>query len=450
MGISGEARDERMIQWQRHMSIMPLNWDYYSRVTLVLIGASHHNLILAKLETLEHKANDVRNRLFNPGSIEHGINGGVLIATCNRFEVYFETEKFHGAVAHVIEVIRKISGLKEDEIDQVLQVSSGMDVVQHLFAVSAGLESMIIGEAEITGQVRSSLKQAQKDNSTTPLLEQLFQRALANSKVVTHSTGLGAAGRSVVDVGLTVVQDRYGEIAGKPVVVLGTGAYARVVVAALRRRGCDVISVYSSSGRARQFCQSHNTKEILSDGLTGAIAKAVLVVACSGNLNPVIDVALIKATRSGTEILPIIDVGLTSNLMPEVKGLAEVDVIDIEVIRDNAPKEYGQEIFQAHEIVQKAVREFENEQLARSMDPAVAAMRSHVDIFIAHEVQGVREKSGDEVADQVEYSLRRVTNALLHTPSVRARTLIRSGDQSDYRQALQVLFGIDLETAKDV
>lgn len=419
-------------------------------MALVLIGASHHNLSLAKLETLEREASAVRNRLFNSLSSEHGINGGVLISTCNRFEVYFDTEKFHGAVDHVIEVIREISGLNAVELNQVLQVSSGMEVVQHLFSVSAGLESMIIGEAEISGQVRSSFKLAQKEKSTTPLLEQLFQRALANSKVVTHSTGLGAAGRSIVDVGLTVVQDRYGEIAGKPAVVLGTGAYARVVVAALQRRGCSDISVYSSSGRAHQFSQSHNTKEVVSDGLAKAIAQAVLVVACSGNLNPVIDVALIKAVRGGAQILPIIDVGLTSDLMPEVKGLAEVDVIDLEVIRDNAPQEYGEEIFQAHEIVQKAVREFDNEQLGRSMDPAVAAMRSHVGIFIDLEVQGVREKSGDEVAAQVEHSLRRVTNALLHTPSVRARTLIRSGDQSDYRQALQVLFGIDLEITKDV
>ncbi len=419
-------------------------------MALVLIGASHHNLSLAKLEMLEHGASDVRNRLFNSLSSEHGINGGVLISTCNRFEVYFDTEKFHGAVDHVIEVIREISGLNAVELNQVLQVSSGMEVVQHLFSVSAGLESMIIGEAEISGQVRSSFKLAQKEKSTTPLLEQLFQRALANSKTVTHSTGLGAAGRSIVDVGLTVVQDRYGEIAGKPAVVLGTGAYARVVVAALQRRGCHDISVYSSSGRAHQFSQSHNTKEIVSDGLAKAIAQAVLVVACSGNLNPVIDVALIKAVRGGAQILPIIDVGLTSDLSPEVKGLAEVDVIDLEVIRDNAPQEYGAEVFQAHAIVQKAVREFDNEQLGRSMDPAVAAMRSHVGIFIDLEVQGVREKSGDEVAAQVEHSLRRVTNALLHTPSVRARTLIRSGDQSDYRQALQVLFGIDLESVEDV
>ncbi|MBI3430483.1 MAG: glutamyl-tRNA reductase [Actinobacteria bacterium] len=419
-------------------------------MALVLIGASHHNLSLAKLELLERDAGLIRNRLFKPSNIDHGINGGVLISTCNRFEVYFDTEKFHNAVDHVIEVIGEISGLKEVEIDQALQVSSGMAVVQHLFAVTAGLESMIIGEAEIAGQVRSSFKLAQREKSTTPHLEQLFQRALANSKVVTHSTGLGAAGRSIVDVGLTVVQERYGDVADKRTLVLGTGAYARVVVAALQRRNCLDISVYSSSGRARQFSQSHNTKEVLSDGLPKALANADLIIACSGNINPVIGVDLIKATREGKEILPVIDVALTSDLMPEVKDLAELDVIDLDVIRDNAPREHGDEIFKAHEIVQKAVFEFENEQSARSMDPAVAAMRSHVGIFIDLEVKRVRDKLGDDVATQVELSLQRVTNALLHSPSVRARNLIRSGDQNDYRQALQVLFGIDLETLKDV
>ena len=429
---------------------MPLNWDYYSQVALVLIGANHHYLSLAKLELLERDAGLIRIRLLKPSNIDHGINGVVLISTCNRFEVYFDTEKFHDSVAHVIKAIGEISGLKEDEIDQALQVSSGMAVVQHLFAVTAGLESMIIGEAEIAGQVRSSFKLAQREKSTTPHLEQLFQRALANSKVVTNSTGLGAAGRSIIDVGLTVVQEKYGQVAGKRTLVLGTGAYARVVVAALQRRNCLDISVYSASGRARQFSQSHNTKEVLSDELPQAFANADLIIACSGNLNPYIEVELIRVTREGKEVLPVIDVTLTSDLMPEVKELVELDVIDLGVIRDNAPGEHGDEIFKAHEIVQKAVSEFENEQSARSMDPAVAAMRSHVGIFIDLEVKRVRDKMGDDVATQVEFSLQRVTNALLHSPSVRARSLIRSGDQNDYRQALQVLFGIDLETLKDV
>ncbi len=429
---------------------MPLNWDYYSRVALVLVGASHHNFSLDKLVLLEREASVIRARLFNPLNIEHGINGGVLISTCNRLEVYIDTERFHGAVDHVIELIGEISGLPEAEINQSLQVSTGMAVVQHLFAVAAGLESMIIGEAEIAGQIRSSLKLAQKEGSTTPQLEQLFQRALANSKVVTHSTGLGVAGRSIVDVGLMVVQERYGGIAGKRAVVLGTGAYARVVVAALQRRDCKDIHVFSSSGRAHQFSQSHGTTEIPSNGLPEAIANAALLIACSGNVNPIIDVTLIKAERKGKEVLPIIDVGLTSDLMPDVRDLAEVDLIDLDVVRDNAPPEHGEEIFKAREIVQRAVLDFEIEQSARSMDPAVSAMRSHVGIFIDLEVERVREKFGDEVATQVEYSLQRVTNALLHTPSVRARSLIRSGDQNDYRQALQVLFGIDLETPKDV
>jgi glutamyl-tRNA reductase len=195
-----------MIQWQGHGSIMPLKWDYYSRVALVLIGASHHNLALSKLELLEREATQIRERLFSAS--ETGISGGVLVATCNRFEVYFETEVFHSTVDHVLQVISEISGLGADQTNHSLQVSAGFSVVEHLFAVAAGLDSMIVGEAEIAGQVRTAFTSAQKEKTTSPLLEQLFQRALATSKTVTSSTGLGAAGRSIVDVALNVVESR--------------------------------------------------------------------------------------------------------------------------------------------------------------------------------------------------------------------------------------------------
>lgn len=429
---------------------MPLKWVYHSRVTLVLIGASHHNLSLSKLELLEREVNVMRQRLFDTPSAEHGITGGVVVATCNRFEVYFETEKFHPAAEHVIGVISEISGLGAEETNASLQVSSGFIVAEHLFAVAAGLESMIVGEAEIAGQVRSSFTLAQREKTTTPQLEQLFQRALATSKAVTRSTGLGAAGRSIVDVALNIVEERHGNIAGKRVIVLGTGAYARVVVAALQRRGCKEISIYSSSGRGRQFSDSHNTSEILRDGLADALANADLVVGCSGNPTPILDAAFIQDAHGGEMLLPIIDVALSSDLALDVRDLPFVDIIDLDVVRLNAPKEHGEEIVQAHDIVQKAVLDFENEQSARSMDPAIAAMRSHVAIFIDLEVKRVRDRAGDDVAAEVEFSLHRVTNALLHTPSVRARSLVNIGEQHDYRTAVQVLFGIDVEEPEDV
>lgn len=428
---------------------MPLKWDYYSRVALVLIGASHHNLALSKLELLEREASQIRARLFSTPAAETGILGGVLVATCNRFEIYFETEVFHSTVDHVLHTISEISGLGPDQTNHSLQVSAGFSVVEHLFSVPSGLDSMIIGEAEIAGQVRTAFTQAQKEKTTTPLLEQLFQRALATSKAVTSSTGLGAAGRSIIDVALTVVESRYGAIGGKRCVVLGTGAYARVAVAALQRRRCDEISVYSASGRARQFSETHNTIAIAHDGLSEALANADLVVGCSGNATSILDADFVRNAR-GNKFLPMIDVSLSSDFASDVRALETVDVIDLDVVRVNAPKEHGEEVDQANDIVQKAVLKFENEQSARTMDPAIAAMRSHVGILIDLEVKRVRDRAGDEIAADVEFSLHRVTNALLHTPSVRARSLVRDGEQQDYRTAIQVLFGIDLETPEDV
>lgn len=428
---------------------MPLKWDYYSRVALVLIGASHHNLALSKLELLEREATQIRARLFSTPAAETGILGGVLVATCNRFEIYFETEIFHSTVDHVLHTISEISGLGSEQTNHSLQVSAGFSVVEHLFSVPAGLDSMIIGEAEIAGQVRTAFTQAQREKTTTPLLEQLFQRALATSKAVTTSTGLGAAGRSIIDVALTVVESRYGAIAGKRCVVLGTGAYARVAVAALQRRGCDEISVYSASGRARQFSETHNTIAIGHDGLSEALANTDLVVGCSGNATSILNAAFVREAR-GDKFLPMIDVSLSSDFASDVRALESVDLIDLDVVRVNAPKEHGQEVDQANDIVQKAVLKFENEQSARTMDPAIAAMRSHVGILIDLEVKRVRDRAGDEIAADVEFSLHRVTNALLHTPSVRARSLVRDGEQHDYRTAIQVLFGIDLETPEDV
>lgn len=428
---------------------MPLNWDYYSRVALVLIGASHQNLALSELELLEREAGRIRDQLFSAPTSESGITGGVVVATCNRFEVYFETEIFHSTADYVLRTICELTGLDPEQTNRSLQVSAGFVVVEHLFSVAAGLDSMIVGEAEIIGQVRSAFTHAHSAKTTTPVLEQLFQRALATSKVVQSSTGLGAAGRSIVDVALNVVESRYGGIMGKRAIVLGTGAYARVAVAALQRRDCDEISIYSASGRARQFSESHQTVAIGHDGLREALAHTDLVVGCSGNATSILDAEFVRAAR-GDKFLPLIDVALASDFSSDVRELDSVDVIDLDVVRKNAPKEHGEEVELANELVQKAVIKFENEQSARTMDPAIAAMRSHVGILIDLEVKRVRDRAGDEVAADVEFSLHRVTNALLHTPSVRARSLVRDGEQKDYRTAIQVLFGIDLETPEDV
>jgi glutamyl-tRNA reductase len=420
------------------------------RVTLVLIGGSHHDLSLTDLEILERHVDLIRERLFTAETTKQGINGGVLVSTCNRFEAYLDIERFHDAIDCAINIIGEVSGINGEVCRELLSVSIGASVTEHLFSVAAGLESMIVGEVEIAGQVRTAFKQAQADKTTTSQLEHLFQRAAAVSKRVATSTGLGAAGRSIVTVALDLVEQRHGSLAGKRPLLLGTGAYARVVVAALQRYKCGEIGVFSSSGRAQSFSRSHGTFAVGSDDLAKTIGNSDLIIACSGSKNHLLYSSTFSARSVSMPTIPIVDVALTSDLAPEVKTLHFTDVIDLEIIRMHAPEEHTEAMVLAREIVHESALEFERAQLSRSIDPAITLMRAHVDQLIENEIERVRSRSGDEIADEVSHSLNRVTKALLHTPSVRARSLTRTENQEEYRRAIQLLFGIESDPANDL
>jgi glutamyl-tRNA reductase len=419
-------------------------------VALVLIGSSHQDLPLSELERLERFTEPIREALFSRVAKNCGISGGVVIATCNRFEIYLEAERFHEAVEQTIALIAEVSGLSIEYCNQALRVAFESTVVNHLFNLTAGLDSMIVGEAEIAGQVREAFKQAQRRGDSTSRIEILFQQALATSKKVKTSTDLGAAGRSIAHVALNLVEQRHWPLAEKRALILGTGAYARVVVAALRSLNCSEVAVFSSSGRARRFSESHGTTPVSKDGLGQALAEVDVVIACSGTGAHLIDAGLLQQSRTSDATLPILDLALSSDLARDVHEIPSVDIIDLDMIGKNAPDEHSDAIGAARAIVQAAVLEFEAEIATRSVEPVVASMRAHVGLLIDEETERVRRRAGDDVATEVAYSLHRVTNALLHTPSIRARELARNGNEEDYRRAIQLLFGIDVDQKLDV
>ena len=419
-------------------------------MALVLIGSSHQYLSPAELERFERFTEPIRDALFARVAKNCGISGGVVVATCNRFELYLEVERFHEAVDQTIALIAEVSGLGLEYCSQVLRVSYESAAVQHLFNLTAGLDSMIIGEVEVAGQVREAFKVAQRRGESTSRIESLFQRALATSKRVKTSTDLGAAGRSIAHVALQIVEQKHWPLTGKRALILGTGAYARVVVAALQSMGCLEIEVYSASGRAHRFSDTHGTIPINNEGLKQSVAKVDLIIACSGTGTHLIDARLIQESRSGTSVLPILDLALSSDVAGDVHSLEGVDVINLEIVGKNAPNARGDAISAARAIVQEAVSDFESALASKSTDPLVALMRAHVGLLITEETERVRRRLGEDAAIEVSRSLHRVTNALLHTPSVRAKELARSGDEDAYRRAIQLLFDIDVDVMQDV
>lgn len=416
----------------------------------VLVGASHHEVPLESIEQLARSGDVLARRLVEATP---DVRGAVVVSTCNRFEVYLDLIHFHDALDTTMAAIADLSGVEQEFVADTMRVSVGTAVAQHLFSVASGLESMVVGEDEVAGQVRTALTDAQAQETTSAMLERLMQRALATSKAVANSTGLGAAGRSIVTVGLDVVESRHGLVAGRRALIIGTGSYARVVTAALRRRGCDDIAVYSGSGRAERFAESHGIRAVGPDDLRTAICASDIVIASSGAPHHLIEARHLTCVDCAcplprASVLPIIDLALAPDVAPDVRERDDVDVIDLDVIAERAPQEHTSQIVHAQEIVRDAVETFERAESGRSADPAVTAMRGYFHAVVDEEIERVRRRRGDEAAQELARSLYRVSNALLHTPSIRAHELARSGDLADYRKAMHVLFGIEVEAER--
>lgn len=375
------------------------------------------------------------------------LDGAVVLATCNRFEAYLDIAgDDDAAVRATVEAVSAASELQADEVLDAVQVLGGGDVVQHLFAVSSGLESVVVGETEISGQVRRALEDARRNGTTTSDLERLFQEAAHTSRGVKTRTRIGAAGRSLVRLGLELASSRITDWAATRVLLVGTGSYAATTIAALRDRGAQHIQVFSPSGRAPWFAAKHDL--VAATDLRTAIGTSDVVITCTSSEVPVVEACDLD---DGARRI-VIDLGLPRNVHPDAADVEGVELLDLETISIHAPIAELNAETEARAIVDDAVSRFRAQALEQSTTPALVALRKHVFDILDDEIDRVKRR-GDttpESAEQTERALRHLVGVLLHRPSVRARELGRAGRGDDFTGALDALFGVRPEPVADV
>ncbi|MDN4475622.1 glutamyl-tRNA reductase [Demequina sp. SYSU T00192] len=420
-------------------------------MSLVSLVASHRNRDLAVLEQLQVGADALAAELIAAGG---SVAGAVVLPTCNRFEVYVDTEDPAAARREVVEAIARASALDPSTIEGAMSPYEDDDAIHHLLSVTSGLESMVVGEREISGQVRRAHLEAQRRQQLTPRLDRLFQSALRTSRVVASSTGLGTSGRSVVSVALDLADESVAWD-GARVLIIGTGALAETAVGTLHGRGASVDAVFSPSGRAHEFALRHGIDAVELEGLELAVREADVVFACSGGESVVLTPALVASARHGLDSpLTLIDLALHRDIAPGVGDLRGVTVIGLDDVGAHAPGEAVGAIDAARSIVAHAVARFGDGENARSLDPAVVALREHVFGLLEREVARVRPAAGApqeaiDRADEVELALRRFAKTLLHTPTVRAREHAQAGEANQYLEAIRALYGIDVAVPDD-
>ncbi|MDR7186774.1 glutamyl-tRNA reductase [Microbacterium trichothecenolyticum] len=400
---------------------------------LLCLTANHRNASLDILERLSVGAPTATRALVDD---EIFVSGAVVLATCNRFEAYLDIdEPLTGgeavAAESVIEAMADASGVSVDLLRASVAVHQGADAAAHLFAVTSGLESMSVGEDEISGQVRRALDAARADGMTSSELERLFQKATHTSRGVRNRTQLRGAHRSLVRLALELASSRVAEWSAAKIVLVGTGKYAVRTVEALRARGAGDIHVFSPSGRAEAFAAQHGLIPV-SD-FAAAVAQADVVITCTADA-----VVHADAFTPGRRVL-VIDLGLPRNVDPAVGAVEAVELLDLETIRLHAPLAEFSAHADARAIVGDAATEFHAD---REAGPAITALRGDVLRIVDAEIARARSRGA---GDDVEAALRHLAGVLLHQPSVRIRELAVEGRIDEARAALELLHGLSIE-----
>jgi len=393
---------------------------------LLCLSSSHRNASFDLLERLSVVAPDTTRTLVESSPF---VSGAVVVATCNRFEAYLDideplTAARAVAVASVLGTMADAAGLSVEELLGSVDVHEGSGVAQHLFAVTSGLESLVVGEDEIAGQVSRALDRARVEGTTSRDLERLFQRATSTSRGVKNTTALGGSERSLVRLALELASSRVADWADARVLVVGTGRYAATTVAALRDRGARDIRVFSRTGRGPAFALKH--------GITASDDFDVDVVITCTALT-----VLGPEFFTGAHRRLVIDLGLPRNVDSAVAQLPGVELLDLETIRLHAPLPELTAHDDAKDMVRSAAARFTAESDA---EPAIVALRTHVFAVLEAELERARSRGAGE---ETEAALRHLAGVLLHDPSQRARELALEGRLREFTAGLEAVFGVE-------
>lgn len=420
---------------------------------LLVVGVSHHTSSFDLLEQLGTMPTaDVRGGVMASSQVAEVM----VLSTCNRVEVYAQVGRFHEAVEDIVAVMAKESGLTVGELTAHCYVHFDQRAVQHVFEVTAGLDSMVAGEDQIQGQVRSSFLEAKDASTAGRELHDLAQAALRAGKAIRSSTEIASAGASVVSVGIGAALRELAGASPKAAVV-GSGSMSGLAVASLGRLDIPVAAVIGrNSDQAKRLAGASGSVARPFTELAATLAEVDLVVTCTGATEVLIDEAMVRAAMAtrGERPLVILDLALPHDSDPAVGAIAGVTRIDLAALAqrtDSAPDRAS--LRDAKQLLAAELTRFEREQAAREVEPLVLKLRAQATEVVDEELRKLRLRLRDVSEEDwlaVEQAMRRTVATLLHTPTVRVKQLAADADGRQYAQALTSLFDLPVDVVDTV
>jgi glutamyl-tRNA reductase len=419
-------------------------------VSIVAIGCNHRSTPLAKLERMTVAPDDMPKVLSGLGQADN-LSEVVVLSTCNRIEVYAFAERFHGGYQDVREFLARHAGLAPEDVADHLYAHHDAEAVRHLFSVAAGLDSAVVGEHEILGQVRDAWELARAEATVGPTLGGLFRHAIETGKRARTETSIARGIASVSQAAVALANDRTGGIRGRTVLVIGAGEMAEGTVKSLSKAGvAEVLVANRTWSRAVALANVCNGVAVPLDQLSEALVRVDVLVTTTGAQDLILEAADLDALtgQRGPRGLVIVDVAVPRDVDPaarRIPGVTLLDMDDIGAFIDRGLDGRNGEVESVRTIVDDEVDRYQTMVSAREFAPLITNLRSNAETIRAAELERFAAKLADLTPEQreaVEAVTKGMVNKLLHEPSVRLKDAAGRARGDRLAESLRDLFDL--------
>jgi len=425
---------------------------------LLALGVSHKTAPLDLRERLSLTEGSAAGALRELTASE-GIHEAAAISTCNRTELYLIVSDPVDAESSALGVLTRRAGTRPTELLGHLYALRAGEASRHLMRVAAGLDSMILGEAEIQGQVKRAYELALVEGATGPILNRLFRGALAAGNRAREETGIAEKGVSIPSVAVELARRSLGELGERRVLMIGAGETAELTARALIARGAHAVFVANRRyDRAIGLAEHFDGTAVRLEDLPEQLAEADIVISATNSPHHIVErdeLEQVMAERSGRALM-LIDLAVPRDIDPacrEVAGVGVFDVDDVQQIVERNASGRAAEAQKAELIIAAELDRFERWLASLEVVPTIAALRERGDEIVARvlaENESRWEGLGEADRERIEAMAKAIASRLLHEPTLRIRHAAGEEDAHFLLGALRELFGLDVETAPEV
>ena len=418
-------------------------------MSLLVLGLNHHTAPLELRERLTIDKEQLKDAL---AQLTQYASQGVILSTCNRLEIYSHEEDETDLAGRLASFLAETSGITSTELDSHLYRYHGDECVKHLFRVTCGLDSMVVGEKQVLGQVRTAYSVASEWGHVRGPLSGLFHQALRTARRIHRDTNIGSRSRSVSRAGVQLARGLLGDLAQQQVLVIGAGDAGRLVAQALSDSGVRKMVVTNRTHwRAESLAKELGGAAVPFEDLPEQLAEADVVISSTGSPEYVLDQAQVQQAMVNRDQRPllIIDIAVPRDIDPAVGGLDQVQLYDIDALQmvsESSAAGMQQDVDQAEAMVAERTQEFREWWDSLDVVPLIAAIRQQAEEIRRNEVAKTVGKiksqwpaEPDQIAEYLDAMTSALVKKLLHQPTV----FFKENRDPDRRQLARQLFNLD-------